>query len=84
MERAEIQAKVKEKVCEKLRVPDNEYTETTTLQNGYGADSFDMVEIVMDFEYMFKIRISDLESERIQNSRDIVDLIEKKLKKDGK
>jgi len=80
MERAEIQAKVKEKICEKLKVPDNEYTETTTLQNGYGADSFDMVELIMDFEYMFKIKITDLEGERIQHSKDFVDLIEKKLK----
>lgn len=80
MNRQEISEKVRAKVCEKLNVPDNKFTETTTLQNGYGVDSFDMVELIMDMEYMFKIQITDLEGERIQTSRDFVDLIEKKLK----
>lgn len=78
MNRQEISEKVRIKVSEKLKVPIEQCTVGTTLY-GLGADSLDMVELIIDFECMFKIKITDLEGERIQTSKDFVDLIERKL-----
>lgn len=44
-----------------------------------GADSLDLVELVMAFEEEFDIMISDEEAEQILTMRDVVEFIERKL-----
>lgn len=80
MNRQEISEKVRTKVSENLGFSFDECTEGAKLQNDLAADSFDLVELIIDLEVMFKIKITDTEGELIVTVKDCVDLIERKLK----
>ena len=47
---ANIAEDVKAIIVEKLGVDESEVTETASFQNDLGADSLDIVELIMDFE----------------------------------
>ena len=51
--------KVKTIVCDKLGVDESKVKETASFVNDLGADSLDVVEIVMEVEKEFKITIPD-------------------------
>jgi len=46
-----------------------------------GADSLDLVELVMAFEEAFDLNIPDDDSEKIKTVKDAIDYIEAKAKK---
>ena len=52
---ANIAEDVKAIIVEKLGVDAAEVTETASFQNDLGADSLDIVELIMDFEKKFDI-----------------------------
>jgi acyl carrier protein len=56
---ANIAEDVKAIIVEKLGVDASEVTETASFQNDLGADSLDIVELIMDFEKQFDIKIPD-------------------------
>ena len=56
---ANIAEDVKAIIVEKLGVDASEVTETASFQNDLGADSLDLVELIMDFEKKFGIVIPD-------------------------
>ena len=56
---SDVAAKVKEIIVEKLGVDPSEVTENASFTNDLGADSLDIVELVMDFEKQFGIEIPD-------------------------
>ena len=56
---ANIAEDVKAIIVEKLGVDASEVTETANFTNDLGADSLDIVELVMDFEKKFDIEIPD-------------------------
>ena len=56
---ANIAEDVKAIIVEKLGVDAAEVTETASFQNDLGADSLDIVELIMDFEKKFEIEIPD-------------------------
>lgn len=49
----------------------------TRLKEDLGLDSFDAVELVIQFENTFKIKISDEAMQQFKNIRNIVDYIQK-------
>ena len=56
---ANVAEQVKAIIVEKLGVDASEVVETASFTNDLGADSLDIVELVMDFEKEFGIEISD-------------------------
>lgn len=80
MDRNEIFEKVKKAVVEQLDVREEEITEESTFVQDLGADSLEVVEIVMALEEAFNIEIPDDEVDQIKTVGDAVNFIESKLK----
>ncbi|MBR5833602.1 MAG: acyl carrier protein [Bacteroidales bacterium] len=77
---ANIAEDVKAIIVEKLGVDAAEVTETASFQNDLGADSLDIVELIMDFEKKFEIEIPDDDaSDKITTVGDAIKYIEDKV-----
>lgn len=79
MDRAEILEKVKGIIVDKLGVEPSEVTEAANFTNDLGADSLDTVELLMEFEKVFGIKIPDEETSSIATVKDAVDKVAEKL-----
>jgi len=75
------QDKVKSIIVEQLGVDEDEVTLDASFTDDLGADSLDIVELVMAFEEEFSIEIPDEEAENISRVREAVDYIEKHSEK---
>ncbi len=79
MSRDEILAKLKAIVSEQLDVPEEKVTEDAKFQEDLGADSLDVVELVMKLEDEFGIEIPEEDAEKIATVKDAVEYIAQKL-----
>lgn len=70
--------KVKEIVADELSVDAGIVTPQARFVEDLGADSLDVVELVMRFEEEFEIEIPDEDAEKITTVGEAVDYIEKK------
>ena len=75
---ADIEAKVKEIIINKLGVDDGQITPEASFTNDLGADSLDTVELVMEFEKAFNLQIPDEDAEKITTVGDAVKFIKSK------
>jgi acyl carrier protein len=73
---SEIADKVKEIIVDKLSVEENEVTPTAEFTKDLGADSLDTVELIMEFEKEFDLKIPDEDAEKIQTVGDAIEYIE--------
>jgi acyl carrier protein len=78
---AAVDEKVKQIIVEQLQVDEAEVTPGASFQEDLGADSLDVVELVMQFEEAFDIQIPDEDAEKIKTVNDAVDYIEAHQKK---
>ncbi len=76
---ADIAAKVKEIIVEKLGVDEEEITPEASFTNDLGADSLDTVELIMEFEKEFDITIPDEDAEQIATVGDAIKYLEEKV-----
>jgi len=76
-----IEARVKQIIVEQLGVDESQVDSTASFVDDLGADSLDIVELVMAFEEAFNIDIPDEDAEKISTVKDAVDYIEGKSKK---
>jgi len=67
---------VKEVVVEQLNVSPDEVKEDSKFSDDLGADSLDVVELVMSLEEKFDIEIPDEEAENIATVADAIKFIE--------
>jgi len=67
---------VKEVVVEQLNVSPDEVKEESRFVEDLGADSLDVVELVMELEEKFDIEIPDEDAEKIATVADAVKFIE--------
>jgi len=72
--------RVKKVVAEQLDVNDEEVTTSSSFVDDLGADSLDVVELVMGLEEEFDIEIPDEDAEKISTVEDAVTYIEEKTK----
>ena len=70
--------KVKEVIVDKLNVDEEKVTMAATITEDLGADSLDVVDLIMALEEEFDIEIPDEEAENIKTVSDIVKYIEDK------
>jgi len=68
---------VKEVIVEQLNVAPEEVKPEAKFVEDLGADSLDVVEMIMALEEKFEIEIPDSEAENIQTVQDVIDYIEK-------
>jgi acyl carrier protein len=73
---ASVQARVKEIVCEQLSVSAEEVTPEASFIEDLGADSLDIVELVMALEEEYEMEISDEDAEKIKTVQDVITYIE--------
>ena len=75
---ADVAAKVKEIIMNKLGVDDGQVTPQASFTNDLGADSLDTVELVMEFEKAFNLQIPDEDAEKIATVGDAIKYIQSK------
>jgi len=73
---SEAEIKVKEIICKQLGVSESEVTLDASFIEDLGADSLDIVELIMALEEEYDIEISDEETEKIRTVQDAVNFIE--------
>lgn len=79
MKYEEIVSKVKAIIVDKLGVEPSEVTEAANFTNDLGADSLDTVELLMEFEKVFGVKIPDEETTGISTVKDAIDKVAEKL-----
>ena len=72
---ADIEAKVKDIIVEQLSVNAEDVTPNAKFLEDLGADSLDIVELVMAFEEQFELDIPDEDAEKIRTVGDAVTYI---------
>ncbi|HHV81458.1 MAG TPA: acyl carrier protein [bacterium] len=71
--------KVKKIIAEQLGVDEEDITPDASFTDDLGADSLDLVELVMAFEDGFDIEIPDEDAENIKTVADAVNYIQSKI-----
>ncbi|MRJ07252.1 MAG: acyl carrier protein [Epsilonproteobacteria bacterium] len=77
---AEIFEEVKKIIKEQLNISEEEIKPESKFVEDLGADSLDIVELMMSLEEKFQIEIPDSEAEKMQTVQDVVNYIKEHLK----
>lgn len=79
MSSEEIFEKVKEIIVEQLGVTENSVTMEASFIDDLGADSLDIVELIMALEEEFDLEIPDTDAEKIVSVSDVVEYIKENV-----
>jgi len=77
---SDIATRVKEIIIDKLGVDESEVTPEASFNNDLGADSLDIIELIIEFEKEFNIEISDDQAESIGTVGEAIQYIEESAK----
>jgi len=72
-----VEDKVKKIIAEKLSVDIEEVIPDASFVDDLGADSLDLVELIMSMEEEFDIEISDEDAENLVSFKDVIEYINK-------
>jgi acyl carrier protein len=78
----DVEEKVRDIIVDKLAVPRESLKDDSDLASDLGADSLDMVELVMEFERVFKLSIPDDEVEKNRTIGQIVNYIKSQVEEE--
>ncbi len=76
-----VEQKVKQIIVEQLGVDEAQVDNNASFVDDLGADSLDIVELIMAFEEAFDLDIPDEEAEKIATVKNAIDYIEGKMAK---
>jgi acyl carrier protein len=76
---AEVLERVTKIIVDRLGVDENQITLEASFKDDLGADSLDVVELVMELEDEFDMEISDDDAEKIATVGDAVNYINSKM-----
>ena len=79
MSSEEVFEKVKNIIVEQLGVSETAVTAEASFIDDLGADSLDIVELVMALEEEFDIEIPDTDAEKVVTVQDVVDYIKENV-----
>ena len=71
----QVEQKVKEIIVEQLGVDEAQVDKTASFVDDLGADSLDIVELVMAFEEAFKLDVPDEDAEKLKTLGDAIQYI---------
>ena len=71
----DIETKVREKISEQLGVATDEVTPEASFIEDLGADSLDLVEVVMDLEDQFGLKIPDEDARELTTVGKAIDYV---------
>jgi acyl carrier protein len=74
---ASVEERVIDIVCERLGVNREQVTRRTSFQEDVGADSLDLVELVMELEEAFDLIIPEEQAERFKTVGEAIDYIQR-------
>lgn len=80
MSSEEIFEKIKNIIVEQLQVAETAVTEDASFIDDLGADSLDLVELIMALEEEFGIEIPDGDAEKVVTVGDVVNYIKENVK----
>lgn len=72
---ADVLARITKIIVDRLGVDEAEVKPEATFKEDLGADSLDVVELVMELEDEFDVEISDEDAEKITTVKNVVDYI---------
>jgi acyl carrier protein len=75
----ELESKVRKIIADRLQVDEASVTPNASYVEDLGADSLDLVELVMAFEEEFKLEIPDQDAETMKTVGASMDYLKKKL-----
>ncbi|WP_185864977.1 acyl carrier protein [Blattabacterium cuenoti] len=81
---SDIPSRVNSIIIDKLSVEKNDVNSNASFINDLGADSLDIVELIMEFEKEFNINISDDVAEKITTVGEATNAIEKIVREKSK
>ncbi len=71
--------KVRAKIAEQLSIDEDQITMDSSFNDDLGADSLDLVELIMSLEEEFDMEIPDEDAEKIATVKDVVDYIKSRV-----
>ncbi|MEE2702399.1 MAG: acyl carrier protein [Myxococcota bacterium] len=77
-----VEDKIREMIVEQLGVTAEEVVVEASFIDDLGADSLDIVELVMAIEEEFSLEIPDEEAERLQTIQDAISYVEERTSKE--
>ncbi len=77
-----IEDRIREIIVEQLGVPAGQVVPEASLIDDLGADSLDIVELVMALEEAFDLEIPDDDAEKIQTIQDAISYVDERTRKD--
>ena len=75
-----VEERIKKIIAEQLGVDESQVTPGASFVEDLGADSLDIVELVLAFEEAFDLEILDEDAEKIKTVKDTIDYVEAKKK----
>lgn len=72
---SDIDARIKKVVAEQLSVEEAEIRPESSFQDDLGADSLDLVELIMAMEEEFEIKIEDDAAQKIKTVQNAIDFV---------
>ncbi|TYT73728.1 acyl carrier protein [Desulfobotulus mexicanus] len=71
-----VEDKVRKVIAEKLDVDIDEVVPEASLVEDLGADSLDLVELMMSMEDIFDVDISDEQAEKLRKVKDVIEFLD--------
>lgn len=76
---SDVESKIKAAIAEQLSLSVDEIKNAASFMDDLGADSLDLVELIMAFENEFGITIPDEDSASLKTVQSAIDYVENKL-----
>ncbi len=77
-----VEDRIREIIVEQLGVPAGQVVPEASFIDDLGADSLDIVELVMALEETFDLEIPDDDAEKIQTIQDAISYVDERTRKD--
>ena len=77
-----VENRIREIIVDQLGVPASQVVPEASFIDDLGADSLDIVELVMALEEAFDLEIPDDDAEKIQTIQDAISYVDERTRKD--